>query len=227
MSIAALIAPLALLQAGQAAATHMPALGSPERLAACVALIDDSAEKAYEEGMAWAAETHEVGGYRCAAMALAAEGRNEEAARRFESLAGIIGPESTGLRAELYSQAGNAWLLAHEPSQARSAFTRGIATLQGDPENMPDLLIDRARAYALEGDYHNAELDLSHALDIRANDALALRLRASARMHQRAFDLAEADARAAVALEPTNVDALLMLGHAREAKRTGEPVEEQ
>jgi tetratricopeptide (TPR) repeat protein len=223
MQLAVLFLPFALLQAGQA-----PLLGGdPHRLESCVALIESDAPRAYEEGMAWAAETHEVGGYRCAAMALAAQGRNDEAARRFESLAGIIGPETTGVRAELFVQAGNAWLLAHDASRARSAFTRAIAVMQGDTEVMPDLLIDRARAYALEGDYRHAEQDLTQALDLRANDALALRLRAAARMHQNAFELAEADARAAVALEPTNVDALLMLGHAREARRTGQPVLEQ
>jgi tetratricopeptide (TPR) repeat protein len=223
MNIAAMILPLALLQAEQA---HLSG-GGAERLTECVALIGEDPTRAYEEGMAWAAETHEVGGYRCAGMALAALGRNEEAARRFESLAGIIGPEGTGMRAELYVQAGNAWLLAHDAARARSAFTRAIATMQGDTEVMPDLLIDRARAYALEGDYRNAELDLSRALDIRAGDPLALRLRASARMHQRAFELAEADARAALAADPASVDAALMLGHAREARRTGEPVLEQ
>ena len=127
----------------------------------------------------------------------------------------------------MFSQAGNAWLLAREPGQARSAFTRAITIVQGDPPQLPDLLIDRARAYAMEGDYRHAEEDLSRALDIRANDPLALRLRASARMHQNAFDLAVADAEAAVALEPRSVDALLVLGHTREAKRTGRPVEEQ
>jgi tetratricopeptide (TPR) repeat protein len=197
------------------------------RFSQCVALIDESPERAYEEGMAWAAETHSLYGYRCAAMALVAEHRYEDAARRFRSLATSISPELTAMRAELFSQAGNAWLLGRNAASARSAFTLAITTISSDRTQLPDLLIDRARAYAMERDYRHAEEDLSNALDIRPSDALALRLRASARMHQSAFDLAEADARAAVAIEPRNVDNYLVLGNVRESKRTGSPVEEQ
>jgi len=237
---AALLLPAALMvqadaSAGGAGAAAPPSgalphlTGSGEvRFRACVNLIDLSPDHAYEEGMAWAAETHEVGGYRCAAMALAAEpGREAEAARRFEALAHTVSPDETGLRAELFSQAGNAWLLAYDAAHARSDFTQGIAIMQADRTQLPDLLIDRARSYALEKDYRHAEEDLSQAIDIRPQDALALRLRASARMHQNAFDLAEADAQAAVNLDPTNVDSLVTLGNAREAKRTGQAVEEQ
>lgn len=222
MTIAALLLPFALLQAEPAAA--QPASDRFER---CIARIDDDAAAAYEDAMAWAAEGHTINAYRCAALALAGQNRFDEAAHRFESLAAAINPDQPELKAELYSQAGNTWLLDREPGQARSAFTRAITTVQATPQNLPDLLIDRARAYAMESDFRHSEEDLSHALDIRPNDALALRLRASARMHQNSFDLAEADAQAAVTLEPTNVDALLMLGHTREARRTGTPVDEQ
>jgi regulator of sirC expression with transglutaminase-like and TPR domain len=97
-------------------------------------------------------------------------------------------------------------------------------------EQLPDLHIDRARAYAMEQDYRNAEEDLSRALDFRPNDPLALRLRASARLRQNAFPLAEADAQQALnhaATEQDRVDAALVLGHVRESIRTGAAVEEQ
>lgn len=229
MGLAALLLPMALLQAEAApSAPPSPAdLTGGSRFEQCVAQIQADPAHAYEEGMAWAAETHTLGGYRCAAMALVAENRAEEGARRLESLAVSVNPDQPELRAELLSQAGNAWLLAHEPAQARSAFTRAITTVQSNPQNLPDLLIDRATAYALERDYRHAEEDLSHSLDIRANDPLALRLRATARMHQSAFELAEADALAATRIEPGNVDNYLVLGHVRESQRTGAPADEQ
>lgn len=224
---AALALPFAL-----AVAEAAPAASGPTPFEACIALIDSDPNQAYEEGMARSALTGEVGGFRCAAMALIAEGRNEEGARRLEQLALSVSADLPGLRAELLSQAGNAWLLDRDPAHARSAFSRAVATVEGaqgavSDSAIADLLIDRARAYALEGDWRHSEEDLSHALDKRPNDALALRLRSYARMEQSAFDLAIADAEAAVAIEPSNVDALLMLGHAREAKRTGAPVEPQ
>ena len=220
---AALFLPFALMQADAAPAPD-------QRYAQCIALIDDDAGRAYEEGMAWAAEGQALGGYRCAALALIAQNRSDEGARRLELLATATNPADTALRAELFSQAGNAWLLARDPGRARSAFTRAIATMAPGAEALPDLLIDRARAYAMEGDFRHAEEDLSSALDQRPNDVLALRLRASARMHQSAFDLAEADARQSLALATTQqdrVDAALILGHVHESARIGAPVDEQ
>lgn len=221
--IAALILPIALLQA----ADPSSAADGTARFNHCVALIDQHPDQAYEEGMAWAAEAHSMSGYRCAAMALVGEHRYQEAARRFQSLATALSPELTALRAELLSQAGNTYLLDHDPTSARAAFTLAITTLHNDPAQLPDLLIDRSRAYALEHDYRHAEEDLSRSLDIRPNDALALRLRADARMRQSSFDLAEADAQAAVRIEPANVDNYLVLGNVRESKRTGTPVQAQ
>lgn len=220
---AALLLPFALMQMS-------PTQAAQDRYAQCIALIDQDPAQAYEEGMAWAAEAQALNAYRCAALALVAQNRAMEGARRLESLATASNPADAGLRAELFSQAGNAWLLAREPSQARSAFTRAIATMAPEAEQLPDLLIDRARAYAMEQDYRHAEEDLSTALDKRPNDALALRLRASARMHQSAFDLAENDALQALTLARTDedrVDAALVLGHVRESRRTGTPIQEQ
>jgi tetratricopeptide (TPR) repeat protein len=228
MTLSAGLLALFLAQASAAPAATPPAgnlTGSGDaRFEQCAALLETNAERAYEEGMAWAAETHELGGYRCAAMALIEQGRHEDGARRLESLATLWSGEADTTRAELLSQAGNAWLLARDPAHARSAFTRAITLMEGS-EYLPDILIDRARAYAAEQDYRHAEEDLSRALDLKPNDALALRLRADARMRQNSFDLALADAQASVAQEPTNVDALLMLGHAREAQRTQQPVQ--
>lgn len=222
-AIAALFLPFALLQ------TSEPPLDTPNaaRFQQCLALIEDDAVRAYEEAMAWAADGQALSAYRCAALALIAQNRPDEGARRLDSLASAISPEHTAMRAELLSQAGNAWLLARDPGRARSSFTRAITTIESDPSQLPDLLIDRSRAYAMEGDWRLAEEDLSRSLDIRANDPLALRLRATARMHQRSFQLAEADALEATRLEPANVDNFLVLGHVRESARTGAPVEEQ
>ncbi|PZO55164.1 MAG: hypothetical protein DCF16_03850 [Alphaproteobacteria bacterium] len=223
MIAAALFLPFALMQADLSAAGE-------DRYARCLALVDEDAPRAYEEAMVWATDTNAVNAYRCAAVALLAQGRTEDGARRLESLATAVNPANASLRAELLSQAGNAWLLAREPGQARSAFTRAIVTMTPGATELPDLLIDRARAYAMEGDYRLAEEDLSAALDQRPGDALALRLRASARLNQRAFPLAEADALASLnasTTEDDRVGAALVLGHVRESARTGVVVEAQ
>jgi tetratricopeptide (TPR) repeat protein len=219
--VAALLVPLLLAQTSAAPAGGATA----ERFTQCLALIEENPARAYEEGMAWAAEAQSLSAYRCAAMAMIAQNRFEEGARRLQSLASAVNPENTGLRAELWSQAGNAWLLAREPGQARSNFTRAITTLQSDPRQLPDLLIDRSIAYAQEREWRLAEEDLSRSLDIRPENATALRLRAAARMNQRSFELAEADARAAIRLEPTNHENTHVLGDVLETIRTGAPYE--
>lgn len=199
--------------------------GSP-RFETCLAQIEADPGAAYESAMAWANEARALEAYHCAALALIDMGRPEQAARRLESLALAAEGQSPGVQISLYSQAGHAWILANEPSRARSAFTRVILGLAPASPQLPDALIDRAIAYGEEGDHRMAEEDLSRALDLRPNDALALRLRALSRMRQNAFDLALADAEAALRLEPNNVDAALALGHVRESQRIGRPVAE-
>src|SRR5690242_4719398 len=110
ITAAALLLPFALMQAEPAQA-NAPVTPAPVHLSGsgdarfqqCLDLIDRNADTAYEEGMAWAAETHELGGYRCAAMALVAEpGRAADGAQRLESLAVSVSSEAASLRAELF-----------------------------------------------------------------------------------------------------------------------------
>jgi len=222
--IGAAVFSLLLLQAAPAAAPASAAQG--DRYAKCLAAVDADPVAAYETAMAWANEAHELQAFRCAAMALVQQGRIDQGARRLEALATVAGDQDASTRAGLFSQAGHAWLLARDPTHARSAFTRAIVAMGNDRTALPDLLIDRSLAYAAEGDNRHAEEDLSRSLDLRGNDATALRLRALARMRQIAFDLARADAEAALRLDPHNVDSALVLGHVRESQRLGRPIAE-
>ncbi len=76
MTLAALLLPLALAASPAA----------PDRFEQCVAAISADPVQAYETAMAWAAEAQSVSAYRCAAMALVAQNRASEGARRLESL---------------------------------------------------------------------------------------------------------------------------------------------
>ncbi|MFZ4121056.1 MAG: hypothetical protein ACOYKM_05265 [Caulobacterales bacterium] len=215
MLIAAALVQLALSQA--------PLATDPDEawLTSCVARIETAAEAAYEDGMQWSSETRRPAGWRCAAMALIEMGRVGEGARRLEALGSPPDAGPPNMRAEILSQAGNAWLMAGDGLRAQATFSRAIQIMASDPEVSADLLIDRARAFAMQGDWRLSEEDLSRSLDLRPNDPLALRLRAVARMNQNAFDLAEADAQAAALQAPTDIETLLVLGQTREARRTG------
>lgn len=211
-----MLSALALLPLLAAGSPQAAAPKDQTRLDACVAQIDADADAAYESAMAWAQQEHAREARWCAARALVKLGRLEEAARRFDGLGADQGWAEDN-RLDAYSQAGNTWLLANDGAKAKVSFDHVVRL----SENHPDALIDRARAYAMLKDWPRAEEDLSTAIDARENDALALMLRATVRMNRGAFDLAVRDAEDAVKADPRNVDALLVLGQAREAKRLG------
>lgn len=203
----------------QAAAPVTPPDPEAGRYQACIAQVENAPDTAYEEAMAWIAENDAILAHRCAAAALVERGRPAVAAARMEELANRGGIRDPGVRAELYAVAGNAWLAARNPGRARTALTETLTLLRDSPEYLPDVLIDRAQALGLLGDWRAAEEDLNRALDLQPDNALALRLRSGARVQLGVVDLALADAERAAALAPTDIETLLALGAAREAKR--------
>jgi len=207
---------LAIVQTLAAAAPLAADPKDQARLDACIASIQADAGAAYEGAMSWAQHEHAREARWCAAQALVKLERLEQAARRFDALGADQGWAADN-RLDAYSQAGNTWLLANNGAKAKVSFDHAVRM----SENHPDALIDRSRAYAMLKDWRRAEEDLSSALDARANDSIALMLRATVRMHRGAFDLAMKDAADAARLAPHNVDALVVLGQTREAKRLG------
>lgn len=195
------------------------------RYEACLEAVEKDAAAGYETAMAWAAEAYSPHAMRCSAMALIELGRIEDGADRLASIAASSAGGAPEVRIGILAQAANAYLLARLPDKAKAAMDRAISLTAADDPGLPDLLIDRARALAMLQNWRGAEEDLSRTIDLRPDNGLALRLRAAARMRQGVFDLALRDAEAAVALEPRNIEALLVRGQAIEAKRTGRPPE--
>lgn len=217
---------LLFAQAATPAAQGAPAQWGSGRYQQCIAGIERDPEAAYEGAMAWANEANDLEAFRCAAHALIGQGRYDQAARRLESLGTVSEGHDAYTRASLFTEAGHAYLQARDPSHARGAFTRAIASVGADTANLPELLIDRASAYAEERDWRNAEEDLNRALDLRPDDPVAYRMRAMMRMRLNALDLALADAERAVQLDPRSVDSALVLGHVRETRRLGRQFDE-
>jgi tetratricopeptide (TPR) repeat protein len=200
------------------------------RFESCLQKIDENPADAYETAMAWFHEGSPPLAMRCAGMALIETGRVEEGADRLASLAASNLGGSPETRVGILVQAANAYLIARLPEKAKPALDRAIGLVSKDDPGLPDLLIDRARVFAMLANYRLSEEDLSSALDKRPDDALALRLRAAARMRQSAFDLAVKDAEDAVRFTPSKIngadnpemiEALLVRGEALEAQRTG------
>jgi len=188
---------------------------SIQRYEACVAKTQTDPDTAFEDGLIFRNDGGGVLARHCIALALLELGHLEEAAARLEHAAFMPDGGDAALRAEMLSQAGNAWLLARAPVEAENAFTNALVINPGDP----DVFIDRARARALQSRFADAVSDLSVALSQRPDDLLALRLRADAHLELGQLDQAEQDVERALAIEPRDIDTLVVRGHVREAKR--------
>tara|TARA_R110001592_G_scaffold64194_2_gene197410 strand:+ start:8132 stop:9031 length:900 start_codon:yes stop_codon:yes gene_type:complete len=179
----------------------------------CMILARKRPQEGFETAIGWRSLGGGDAADHCAAVALIELEQYGEAAKRLERLA-QISIEEPQVKAGLFDQAGQAWLLEGRPEDATRAFTSAIALRPGDP----DLLVDRAQAWAARGDYDAADTDLSAALNLSPSRADAYALRASARRFlDRAVD-ALADANTALELDPANPEALLERGILRRLK---------
>jgi len=197
------------------AAAAPPPLPLPQdaaqRYTRCLAL----ARRAPEEGLAFAEDwRNAAGGFpaeHCAGVALFEMKRYVEAARLFESLGGAMMEAAPALRANALQQAGQAWLLADRAPAAVAAFAAALSFAPDDP----DLLIDRARAYAAERSFAAAVADLDAALGLAPKRADALVYRASAYRQLGRLGPARADIEAALKLDAGDPAAFLERGNIR------------
>ena len=107
-------------------------------------------------------------------MALVELKRYPEAAARLDALGRA--PGMGDLRATVFDQAGNAWMLAGNAAQAVASFSAALALSANDA----DLYADLARAQAMQKDWREVESDLNAALALQPKRADLLVLRASA-----------------------------------------------
>jgi tetratricopeptide (TPR) repeat protein len=177
----------------------------------CLKLAKQNPGAAQSLAQTW----HERGGAHpadhCAAVALFGLKRYKEAATRFEALAQAMSTAPVGLRADVFDQAGQAWLLAGDPVRAYAAAGQAVGLQPNDPE----LLLDRAEAAASAGYYDKALADLDHVLKADPSRIEALIYRASANRALDRLDAALADVEKALVQMPNSVPGLLERGNIR------------
>lgn len=199
MGIVALLSALPLASARAAEAQSEAA-----RYDACLAQTRTAPSAAFEAGLAWESEGGGAPARHCTALALIALREYGEAAMRLGALAEEPSAGDASMRAQILSQAGNAWLLEGQPERAAADFTSALTLAPDDA----DLLIDRARAHAMAEAWAEAEQDLSQALLRAPKRADAFLYRASARRLQDKLDGARADVEAALGMIPATEPAL-------------------
>jgi tetratricopeptide (TPR) repeat protein len=161
----------------------------------CLALATSNPDAAWKDANGWTRSGGGVPAEHCAAAALVGLHRYAEAGPRLDALARAKDTPA-GLRAALFDQAGNAFLLAGDGARAVESLSAAL-TLSG---NDPDLLADLARAQALVKNWNEVVLDLNAALAISPHRADLLVLRASAHRALGQTEAARSDIEAALTM---------------------------
>ena len=177
------------------------------RYGRCLDMAEKNAASALSEANGWAKSGGGMAAGHCAAIALTKLRRYDEAATRLDALARA---QSTpgDMRGELFSQAGNAWLLAGNGRKAVLSLQAALTLLGGDP----DVYADLGRAEAMIRNWRDAVLHLNAALEARPKRHDLLLLRASAQRALRQYRPALTDLNAALKLKPGDAAVLMERG---------------
>ena len=176
----------------------------------CMTLARSEPLKALPVAEKWHGEGGGLAARHCVAVAMFEAGRYLPAAAQFEAIARDMGSDRPGLRAELWGQAGQAFIEAGAADKAAEAQSRAIE-LKG---NDPDLWVDRGLSYAAMRAWPRAISDFDRALILRPNDVEILVLRAAAWRNARNPTRALDDAAHALRIAPDHSEALLERGFA-------------
>jgi tetratricopeptide (TPR) repeat protein len=177
----------------------------------CLDMVPADPSGARNMAVSWAASGGGEPAAHCLALAEIELGSPETGAATLDKLA-IAGAASGASRAELLSQAAQAWTMA---GQAEKAFASASEGLSLSPDNV-ELRITRAMAAAALKNLAGATDDLTVVLDLDPKRVDALTLRAGAYRGMDRLDLARADIDRAFALDPENPETLLERGIIRQ-----------
>jgi tetratricopeptide (TPR) repeat protein len=174
------------------------------RYGRCLDTADKNPAIALADAEGWIRNGGGAPAEHCAAMAQVRLKRYPEAAARLEKMARAAGTPAA-MRPEIFTQAGNAWLLAGNGARAVANLQSALSLSSGDA----DLYADLGRAEAMIRNWRNAVTHLTTAIAMRPGNPDLLLLRASAQRALRHYKPALADLTAALKLQPGNA-ALLM-----------------
>ena len=205
---------LVLVVGGPVAAQNLgPLSATPDHLRRyidCMDLARRDPLRALPAAEKWMGEGGGLGARHCVAIAMFEGGKHLQAALQIEAIARDMGKERPGLRAELYGQAGQAWMEAGQAENAAAALSKAL-DLKGDD---PDLWIDRGLAFAAIRAWPRAISDFDRALTLRSKDVETIILRAAAWRNAGDAARALADAQYALRVAPEHSEALLERGFA-------------
>ncbi len=181
----------------------------------CLRGISINADQAFQEANRWRRQGGGPPAEHCEALALIEVAAYDAAAPILSKLAVN---ETTGdekIRASLYGQAGNTWIMAGNVDNALADFDAGIAMLPKGHWLTAEFLIDKGRALMTAGRWPEAEIEFSRALEQLPEHMEAIVLRANTRRELDDPVGAIADLESALAIDPESADALVERGFLR------------
>jgi len=173
----------------------------------CMIIARSHPQSALDNAKAWEGVGGGMPARHCHFAALMQLGHYAQAARGFEDLASEL-QTNVSLKAQLYGQSANAWLVANNPGRAQKVLQ---LVLSQDPNNNTALLLN-AKALELLGKPWEAADDLTRLLYQAPGTIDAILLRGDIYQKMGANDLALNDFSRALTLQPNNSEALLARG---------------
>jgi Flp pilus assembly protein TadD len=190
------------------------ALDNQAQYQACMALLGRNPSGALDSAVEWEKQGGGDAARHCKALAMIRTGDVEDGALELERVAAAMPQMKAPLAAELFAQAGQAWIKAGNPQRALYAQNQGLKLNPTDVE----LLIDRALTFGTSGMYFEALDDLNRAVDLRPDSPDVYAMRAAAYRQLENPDLARDNINQALKLSPSHPGALLERGYLRRAK---------
>jgi tetratricopeptide (TPR) repeat protein len=178
------------------------------RYAQCLSATDTDPASALSAAAEWLRAGGGAAARHCQALALVGLKRYDQAGAALDALGRAPDVAGTQMRAAIFDQAGNAWLLAGNGAKAAASLSAALALSGGDA----DLFADLARAQAMRKKWAETESALNAALSLAPRRIDLLVLRASARRALKNFVGAHDDIEAALKLDPGNAGALVERG---------------
>jgi hypothetical protein len=179
----------------------------------CVALVKSDLEAGRAHATRWVNDGGGPPAHHCLAVAELAAGLPKVAAIRLEELASRSDTGDNLVRARILSQAALAWLQAEEPALAENAINAAFAAAPGAGE----LYLFAAMIYWAKGEAQATidAIDAGERKSFTSIEGYVLRARAKHALlrHREAAD----DVVAALSIDPTNLDALVLRGELYQA----------
>ena len=204
--------PLIAFAAVQAPAPVGPQEPPETRYRRCAEQVRTAPASAVDAANAWLVQGGSLYARQCLGLAYVALQRWDSAAAVYEQAGTEVPPAQDALRADLFVQAGNAWIAAGQPTRAILALDRALTASGLTDELRGEVHLDRARALVALDDAAGARQDLDRAVQLVPSDPFAWYLSAALAKREGNLSRARSDIRQALEITPDHPDMQLLAG---------------